>query len=234
MLDWPAFGNALWIVSDQLGIRPEWQLPVIYLETGGTFDPSITNPHGCVGLNQLCPATYPGYVSVPVSVYRTWPASAQLAGPVLAYWRDALKYGSIRSSTRLMLAQLGQGLLATAPSLDSVVFRSPTQEYQQNAGFDTAGKGTITVQDLADAMARQVSMPMVQAALAQAYAMRPGERVSDPVYGDDFLFVRPPAPIRRSTGMGGALLAAAAVAAAAGYASLMLYRAPIDREPEYT
>ena len=33
-LDWPAFGDALWKVSDRLGIRPEWQLPVIALESG--------------------------------------------------------------------------------------------------------------------------------------------------------------------------------------------------------
>ena len=53
-LDWPAFGDALWTVSDELGIRPEWQLPVLSLETGGTFDPGAVNTGGCVGLNQFC------------------------------------------------------------------------------------------------------------------------------------------------------------------------------------
>src|SRR5271154_4544373 len=132
MLDWPAFGDALWKVSDQLGIRPEWQLPVLSLKSGGTFDPSICNAGGCCGLNQFCPVSY-GYVPVPMDEYRTWTASQQLAGPILNYWRDAMKYGPIRSSTRLMLAQLGQGLLRTAPSLDSVVFRSPSKEYTSNS-----------------------------------------------------------------------------------------------------
>lgn len=223
-LDWPTFGNALWQVSDQLGIRPEWQLPVLGLETGGTFDPAIMNQNGCVGINQFCPQTYPGYVSVPVSQYRTWPASAQLSGPVLAYWRNALKYGPIRSATRLMLSQFGQGLLAAAPALDSVVFQSPSQEYVQNAGLDTAHKGSITVQDIANAMARQASAPAVVDAIARAYAMRPSERPRDPVYGEDFATADPFAtvtpPTRASSSSAVfATVGALALTAAAGFAA---------------
>lgn len=224
-LDWPTFGAALWRVSDQLGIRPEWQLPVLALETGGTFDPAIMNQNGCVGINQFCPQTYPGYVSVPVNQYRTWPASQQLSGPVLAYWRDALKYGPIRSATRLMLAQFGQRLLATAPALSSVVFRSPSQEYAQNAGLDIAHNGVITVQDLANAMAYQSRTPAVVNALARAYALRPNERPRDPVYGDDYRSapapfvepVTPPAP-RSDTSPVLVAVGALALTAAAGFA----------------
>ena len=218
MLDWPAFGNALWAVSDQLGIRPEWQLPVLSMETGGTFRPSIMNPDGCVGLNQFCPGTYEHYVNVPVSTYQTWLPSQQLAGPILNYWRNALRYGSIRSSTRLMLAQLGQTLLARAPALDSIIFRAPSREYTDNGGFDTGRKGYIAVQDLANAMARQARSPVVLDALARAYALRPSERPRDPVYGDDYVLVSP--PILRSSGAPVVLMASAlALAAAAGYAA---------------
>lgn len=167
-LDWPAFGEALWKVYDQTGIAPNWQIPVLSLETGGTFDPAITNPDGCVGLNQLCSTTYPRYVNVPVSEYRTWSASRQLAGPVLAYWKNALSFGKIRSSTRLMVAQLGHALLRTPASLDRVVFRSPSIEYKSNSGFDTQKKGTITEQDIANAMARQMTRASVKDAIAKA------------------------------------------------------------------
>lgn len=218
MLDWPAFGDALWRVSDATGIRPEWQLPVLYLESG--FDPSVVNTIGCVGLNQFCPGSYGQYVSVPVDEYRAWPASQQLAGPVLAYWRDAQRYGSIRSATRLMLAQLGPALLGSAKTLGSVVYAAPGAAYAGNSGFDAAGKGYFTVQDLADAMTHASRAPAVQQALASAYAARPGERPEDPAYGDDWppagrLSVPRAAPLPYF-----AAAAAVTLAAAAGYAAL--------------
>jgi len=197
-LDWPAFGDALWKVYDQTGIRPEWQIPVMSLETGGTFDPAICNPSNCCGLNQFCGSTYTHYVHVPISEYRTWLASQQLAGPVLAYWKDALNFGKIRSSARLMVAQLGQGLLRTPASLERVVFRSPSIEYKSNSGFDTQKKGTITEQDIANSMARQVPRASVKDAIAKAYAMRPGEVVRDPVYGEDYGGGGVTPPVRRA------------------------------------
>jgi hypothetical protein len=223
-LDWPAFGNALWAVSDKLGIRPEWQLPVLYLETGGTFSPAIMNANGCVGLNQFCPVTYPSYVHVPVSDYRTWSASQQLAGPILNYWRDALQYGPIRSSTRLMVSQFGQGHLATTPSLDSVVLRGA--DAAQNPGFDAAHKGYITVRDIANVMAQKAAMPAVQQAIAAAYAMRPGEKMKNPVYGDDYMLTaEPPAkppriipPSRPPESVVLATVGAIMLGVAAGYA----------------
>lgn len=222
MLDWPAFGDALWLVSDQLGIRPEWQLPVLHLESG--FDPAAINGGGCVGLNQLCPGTYENYVRVPVSQYRTWSASQQLAGPVMQYWRAALSQGQIRSATRLMLAQLGTALLNTAPSLSSSVYAAPSLAYYDNASFDSARKGYFSVQDLANAMARQVANLAVTQAIAKAYAMRPGERMRDPVYGDDFAapsvqpYLRVPLRAAQSSGLL-ATLGALTLAGAAGYAA---------------
>lgn len=216
MLDWPAFGNALWTVSDELGIRPEWQLPVLSLETGGTFDPSITNPSGCVGLNQFCPGTLEQYVAVPADAYRGWPASAQLGGPIRAYWRDAARYGPIRSGARLMLAQLGPALLAGTPSLGRSVYAAPSAAYAQNSGFDTAGKGYFTVGDLADAVARASEAPAARQALALAYAMRPGEWPRDPVLGEDW---RPAAPRRLPASPIAPLVGAIVLGALAGYAA---------------
>jgi hypothetical protein len=186
MLDWPAFGDALWTVSDELGIRPEWQLPVLGIESGGTLDPRAVNANGCVGLNQFCPGTLEQYVTVPAAEYRDWPASVQLAGPILEYWRDAVRYGPIRSGARLMLAQLGPALLASSPSLGSPVYAAPSSAYTQNRWLDPAGKGYFTVGDLADAVARASASPAVRQALALAYAMRPGEWTRDPGLGEDW------------------------------------------------
>jgi hypothetical protein len=224
-LDWPAFGNALWLVSDRLGIRPEWQLPVIYLETAHTFDPAVMNSGGCVGLNQFCPSTYSRYVHVPVNQYRTWTASAQLSGPILAYWRDALTHGPIDSAARLMLAQLGQGLLATTPAMNSVVFSAPSAEYSQNAGFDTTRKGYFTLQDLADVLAKQARAPEVQEAIGRAYAMRPNEVPSE---GYTFSLVDPP-----TTRSGGAVatLVLGTFMAAVGYGTYKLLGA-LKTRPE--
>jgi hypothetical protein len=189
-LDWPATGEALWKISDQTGIRPEYVLPVIHLESG--FDPSIVNPGGCVGTMQLCPGTYESYVSVPVSEYRSWPASQQLAGPALTYWRNALRYGQIRSATRLMQAQLAPGELSAKPSLDSVVYRAPSGGYEGNKGvFDSSKKGFFTEQDLANVMAKHVASSAVRDAIARTYALRPNERPHDPVYGDDYYRATP-------------------------------------------
>jgi hypothetical protein len=200
-LDWPVFGAALWAVSDATGIRPEWQLPVLYLETAATFDPAIVNRSGCVGLNQFCPGTFENYVPVSVEEYRKWPASMQLSGPILKFWRDARKFGrSPRSATRLMLAQLGRALLSVPPSLDRVVFRKPSEgcgapsksAYCGNALFDVEKKGFITEADLARAMSQMAQKPQVKDAIAQAYAMRPEERMRETVFGEDYERVTPP------------------------------------------
>ena len=142
-LDWPAFGEALWLVNDQLGIPPEWQLAVMYLESG--LDPSSVNAGGCSGLNQLCAGTYEKYVSVPVSVYRTWAASTQLSGPVLAYWRDALAHGPINSPARLMLAQLGSSKLGDSTPPNYVVFARPSPGYTANCWLDLSCRESETL-----------------------------------------------------------------------------------------
>lgn len=240
MLDWPAFGDALWRVSDELGIRPEWALPVLFLESG--FDPAITNPGNCVGINQFCPSTYNHYVQVPVNDYRAWSASRQLSGPVFDYWRDAQNFGPIRSATRVMLAQLGHKLLQSAPDLNSVVYAAPSREYAGNARvFDPTGKGYFTVADIANVVAHKAKNLAVCEALAYAYALRPNERPRDPVYGDDFpglawgfscpdIRIDPPIVVPSRGKIAAVVVVATTLVAAVGYG---VYRAarskPSDR-----
>jgi len=229
--DWPAFGQALWQVSDQLGIRPEWQLPVLSLETGGTFNSATTNSIGCVGINQFCPSTYSNYVHVPVEQYRAWPPSAQLVGPVLDYWRNALQYGPIRSATRLMVAQLGQAKLSSVPELDNVIFQAPSLEYEQNSRLDPNKKQYITEQDLANAMWAQANSPAVSNALARTYALRPNERPLDAVYGEDYPAIRPPIKVRSRGILMAITIGGVIVGAAYGAYRLFALREP-ERLPE--
>jgi len=197
-------------------------LPVIHLES--TFDPAIMNPGGCVGTMQFCPGTYEHYVGVPVAEYRTWPASQQLAGPVLAYWYDKTRIGQIRSATRLMQAQLAPGELQKAPSLDSVVYQSPSGGYNGNKGvFDPSRKGYFTLQDLANVMKDHANSSAVQDAIVRTYALRPDERTHDPVYGDDFGFRGLIAPLgmpRRSVQVAGVIFTISALSLAAAAATL--------------
>lgn len=164
MLDWPAFADALWLVNDELGIRPEWQLTVLYLES--RFNPASVNPYGCVGLNQFCPSVYNLFVPVPPEQYRAWPASVQLSGPIFKYWQGA---GAVRSAAGLMLVQLGRPQ-ASDPS--SVVFQAPSLAYERNKSFDVAGKQYITVADIEQSMRWFAQKPEVQDAIARAYALR--------------------------------------------------------------
>lgn len=169
MLDFPEFGSALWKVNDELGIKPEWALPVLWLES--KFNPAATNPSGCAGLNQFCPSTYSHYVGVPVEQYKQWPASSQLAGPIYDYWRDALRSGRIDSAARLMVAQLSHNLLSTTG--DGTVLTAPSAEYYANAGvFDPTGKGYFTLDDIAGVLAYDLKQPAVQDALSRTYAVR--------------------------------------------------------------
>ena len=225
-LDWPAFGNALWLVSDRLGIRPEWQLPVLDLESA--LNPASTNSGGCVGLNQLCPSTYSRYVNVPAATYKQWPASAQLSGPVFAYWRDSLAYGRIDSAARLMVAQLGQRLLSTATAPDDTVLAAPSQEYTANSNLDLSRNGQITVRDLADVLARRARSPEVQEALGRAYAMRPNETPSEDY---SFALVDPPI-IKSKAGVIAATVGVIAIVAAASYGALKWITSRPEPEPE--
>lgn len=225
-LDWPAFGNALWMVSDRLGIRPEWQLQVLNLES--SLNPSSVNSGGCVGLNQLCPSTYPNYVNVPVNDYRKWTASAQLSGPVFAYWRDALTNGPINSAARLMVAQLGQRLLSTAVAPNDTVLAAPSPGYAANSGLDLSHDRRITVQDLTDMMTRQARSPAVQEAVARTYALRPNQ-----IPGEDFSFalVDPPL-IKSKAGVVAATVGVIVIVAAASYGALKWITRPSEPELE--
>ena len=191
MLD-NAFYTTIWQVYTATGIRPEWIVPVLYAESG--LNPGVINSIGCAGLNQLC-AGWLQTIGMTAEQYAALPASEQLTTGVIPYMTDAVsRYGRLRSGTRVYQANYLPATLSTARSLTSVIASAPSAYYAQNKGFDTQNKGYITLQDLANSVARAVSTPTVRAVLDQVYS---GPYISagifggpgpeeDPVYGEDF------------------------------------------------
>ncbi len=176
----PASYVALWSLFDQGGPRPEYVLPVLWAES--SFDPTVINSIGCAGVNQACQGLL-NQLGVSAATYASWPASQQIRLGLTPYM---LAYSPLRSGTRVYQANYLPVTLATARSLSSVLARAGTSYYSSNAGFDTDRKGFITVQDLANSVARAAAQPAVQRAIAAAYALRPNESPQDPVYGQDY------------------------------------------------
>lgn len=178
-LDWPATGQALWALSDATGgmLRPEYVIPVLWNESA--FDPTIVNSIGCTGVNQQCPPNVP-------SGYASWSASQQISATAGPAWRaDIAKYGPIRSGTKLYVANLYPAALAHASTLDSMVTNNASV-LDANPGIDRGHKGYISVGDMGYLIAKAAALPQVQSAIAQAYALRPGESPHDPVLGEDY------------------------------------------------
>jgi hypothetical protein len=176
--------EVLWQISDETGIRPEWLLPCLQEESG--LNPAALNSLGYAGINQIN-AGFLANIGVTPADYVTWPASEQLRRVVLPYMQGVVnRYGPLRSATRVEQANFLPATLTTARSLTSVLAASGSAIYNANSGLDLNHNGAITVQDLADMMAKTAATSNVRNALAATYAIRPGESQRDPVYGDDF------------------------------------------------
>jgi hypothetical protein len=179
--------SELWTLYDAAAIRPEWVLPMLYLESG--FNPALQNRAGApyYGLAQ----DYGPYLTrngIAPSAYVAMTAAEQLAAIVAPRLEGMVKaYGPLRSATRVYQANFLPATLKTAPALASVMAWRGSPEYAGNAVLDATGDGAITVSDIAWWMAKEAAAPEVQAAIARAYALRPTETRANTVYGQDFL-----------------------------------------------
>jgi hypothetical protein len=188
MLDAAAYA-VLWQISDATGVRPEWLLPVLYSESG--LDPSRANDAGApyYGLNQIYGGTLQAR-GIDPATYLTWPASEQLQQIVWPYIAGQVsKFGPLHSATRVYQANFLPATLDSATTLNSVIAskqHDPNHFYSSNSGLDFTHSGSITVADLAHFVDRSAQTSAVQTAIAKTYALRPGERPHDVVYGDDF------------------------------------------------
>jgi hypothetical protein len=177
----------LWTLYDQSGIRPEWVLPMLYLESG--FDPTLQNRAGApyYGLAQDF-GPYLARHNITPAEYVAMPASGQLAAIVVPRLAGLVKaWGPLRSATRVYQANFQPASLKTARSLSSVIVWRGHPDYAANTILDVFKDGAITVSDLAWWMADRAAQPEARAALARAYALRPTEKPANTVYGGDFL-----------------------------------------------
>lgn len=184
MLDFPASGAALWRIYDEVGIRPEYAIASLQSESG--LNPAADNGAGYYGINQEN-AGYLQNLGIDPDTYKTWPASAQLTQVVLPFWKGITQNLGVvpQSGARVEQMNYLPATLRTATTPTSIVAKSPSPFYTDNASaFDPAHKGYITIADIATFVARGAAK--IQSAIAQTYALRPGETPRDAVYGTDF------------------------------------------------
>jgi hypothetical protein len=184
-LDQPASSQALWALYDVTGVRVEYLVPVLSAESG--LNPSVPNAAGYpyYGINQMS-GSWLSAAGITPSDYLTWPASQQIAAVVTPYMAGIVKqFGRLHSGTRVYQANFYPASLKTARTLASKIVCSPSQAYTANAGLDVNRSGCIEVSDLAATVQKQAATSGVQAAIAAAYALRPGEKERNPVYGTD-------------------------------------------------
>jgi hypothetical protein len=183
--------QALWSIFDATAIRPEYLIPVLYFESAGTFDPSISNRAGApfYGLAQTSGPKLAEYGTSPAA-FLAMTQGAQIRLAVAPYFAQAVKsYGAIRSATRAYQANFEPATLATARGLGSIVDHAGSRSYAANAAaLDVYKHHAITVGDLALVMTRAAGAANVRAAIARAYALRPSAAPPMPaVYGQDFV-----------------------------------------------
>jgi hypothetical protein len=193
MLDAPAY-DVLWQIAAETGVRPEYLLPVLSLESG--FNPAISNGAGApyYGINQASVYLISTYAGVDPQTYLTWPASRQLSTVVEGMLKELVSsHGPLRSATRVYQGNFLPATLASAKKLTDVITSAPSAFYTANSGLDVNHDGAITVGDLAAKMAHEAKKQAVQDAIRAAYAAREGASplaaptdVSHIVYGDDF------------------------------------------------
>lgn len=181
--------EALWSVYDATGIRPEYLIPVLQLESG--LDPSRANAAGApfYGIAQTSGA-HLAALGVTPQAFLAMSAGDQIRTAVAPYFANVVKsYGPIKSATRAEQANFEPATLPHVRSLVQILEPRGTRAYADNAGaFDPFHRGAITLSDLAFAMSRSAAAPAAKTAIARAYVLRPASGPSrDPVYGEDFI-----------------------------------------------
>lgn len=176
----------LWKLYDASGVRPEWVLPMLYLESG--FDPSLQNAAG--SQNYGVAQDFGPYLTrhgIAPADYVKMSAAEQLHAIVVPRLAELSKrWGPLRSATRVYQGNFLPATIKTAPGLASVVAWRGTPAYEANTILDVTRDGAITVSDLAWWMKHEAAQPEAKAAILRAYELRPTEVPSNVVYGRDF------------------------------------------------
>jgi hypothetical protein len=180
--------DALWSIYDATGVRPEYLIPVLYLESG--FDPTLQNRAGApyYGIAQTMGAHLAALGTTPAA-FLTLSQGDQIRLAVAPYFANAVRVaGPIRSATRAYLANYLPARLPTVHALTQIVEPGGTAFYNANQGLDPLHHHAIALSDLALMMARSARQAEPKAAIARAYVLRPDRAPArDAVYGEDFV-----------------------------------------------
>lgn len=148
-----AFKREVVRLAHDLGIDPSHLTAVMAFETGDTFDPAKRNPvSGATGLIQFMPATA-RELGTTTEALATMTALEQL---VFVRKYLARFSGRMRSLSDVYAAVLWPAAVAKADA--TVLFRSPSVAYQQNAGLDVNKDGTITKGEAAAKVERRLEL----------------------------------------------------------------------------
>ncbi len=169
-IDGPRFYPALVRWGSANKTPPDWMLQVFYLES--RLNPHIGNALGYVGLNQLASTYLRAQFGVDPTDYLTWQASEQLErviGPWYARARAQFLGGRApRSPGTLYALNIAPArVLSQGDSPSSVMYASPSREYQANAGLDDNHDGQITIGDFDAFMAKLTTQAPYKAARAE-------------------------------------------------------------------
>lgn len=138
----PAFAEGINRLGEKYNVNPMALLAVMDFETGGTFDPGVENAagSGATGLIQFMPATAEALgTSVEELAQMERVDQLEFVERYLDQWADRIEGGSVDD---LYMSVLWPAAIGKPDGY--VIFRSGTTAYNQNAGLDTNGDGTIT------------------------------------------------------------------------------------------
>jgi hypothetical protein len=184
-LDQPASSTELWRIYDQWGLRPEYLLPGLWIESG--LNPGVANQAGYpyYGLNQIS-ASYLGGRGIDPNDYLTWSASRQLREVVGPFIGGLIRdLGLLKSGVRFYQANFYPVSVRTAKAPGDPIVCAPSAAYEANKGLDRDHDGCIRVDDIQVYIRQAAAAGPVRQAIAEAYAQRPSETPRDPVVGDE-------------------------------------------------
>jgi hypothetical protein len=160
--------RALIGTASSIGANPADLLACMYFESG--LDPTAQNPGGAYGLIQWTPAAYSmsGF-----SAKKDIPSTVAGQLPHVFSYLD-----NIRRNRKAVYANAGdiyQAIFAPgffpSRSNDTVWYRAPSQNYEQNAALDHDGKGFITRGDAVASVASASRAKAFQDKLVQLRAV---------------------------------------------------------------
>lgn len=210
-LDFPATSEALWSLYDTCGVRPEYVVPVMWVESAS--DPNRDRVFQ-QGIQSLAGLDYWGLIQangkwlrgrgIEPKDIKSWPASREIREVVQPWLCEKVRtYGRLKSGIRVYQSIFYPASLKYAPGLDDHIVDAPAggcpdinaepkafwrDPYCANRLFDADKKGFITPADLGRKLqGGALPAEQVKEALTQLYDWRPAEKMQNPVYGGDFI-----------------------------------------------